>query len=392
LLCQNENLQVKVTERLNVMNIQTRQIEFVNLKKQYASIKEEIDEAINYCLENTAFIGGAEVEKFANNFAQFCDADYCVPCANGTDALEMVLQAFKLKPGDEVIVPANSFAASAEAVSNNGATVVFCDVNPGSYNMDVNQLEKQVTSKTKVIMPVHLFGRIADMQAIKAIAYEHNLKIVEDASQAHGAFYKNKPVGYFADAATFSFYPGKNLGAYGDAGAVITDNQALHDNIKKIANHGRIAKYDHEIIGRNSRMDGLQAAILNVKLKYLQQWTARRSAIAALYTHQLENVPGLITPKNEMEEQPAWHLYVVRVAEKNRPELVSFLKDKGIATGIHYPIALHQLEAYKFLNHKPDDFPVASDYSKQVLSLPIYAELEDEEVYYITNCIKDFFS
>lgn len=366
-------------------------IEFVDLKRQYLSIQKEMDEAIFNSLHNTAFIGGEALTQFETAFANYAECKYCVPVANGTDALEIAMKALGIGSGDEVIVPANSFVASAEAVSNCGATVVFCDVDKDSYNIDVNLLESLINSNTKAIMPVHLYGRIADMKAIQQIAQQNNLLIIEDASQGHGARYHSKMAGYFGDVATYSFYPGKNLGAYGDAGAIVTNNELLYNKAKRIANHGRIAKYNHEIIGRNSRMDALQATVLSTKLPYLNQWIRRRRAIAQLYHQLLKTNPNVQIPKDEKEDQSAYHLYVIRVAESVRAELKEYLKNEGIATGIHYPIALHQLEAYKHLNHKPDDFPVAQNASKCLLSLPIYAELTDEEVRYIANFIKTFF-
>jgi len=339
-------------------------IEFVDLKRQYQSIKKEME------------------------------CKYCIPVANGTDALEISMKALGIGigAGDEVIVPANSFVASAEAVSNCGAKVVFCDANEHSYNIDVNLIEPLITPGTKAIMPVHLYGRIANMKAIQKIAQQHNLLLIEDASQAHGARYQSKMSGYFGDAATYSFYPGKNLGAYGDAGAIVTNNEQLYNKAKRIANHGRIAKYNHEIIGRNSRMDALQATVLSVKLPYLNEWIERRRAIAELYKQLLQDHPEIKLPEDEEGDQSAYHLFVIRVAKSKRDVLKEHLKQKGIATGIHYPIALHQLKAYQHLQHKPDDFRVAKKASECLLSLPIYAELTDEEVEYVASSVKTFFN
>ncbi len=367
-------------------------IEFVDLKRQYLSIKKEIDEAIFDSLQNTAFIGGTALKQFEDAFAQYAECTYCIPVANGTDALEIAMTALGIGAGDEVIVPANSFVASAEAVSNCGATVVFCDVDPRSYNIDVALIEPLINQKTKAIMPVHLYGRIAPMQAIQQLAKQHQLLLIEDASQAHGARYGGKMSGHYGDAATYSFYPGKNLGAYGDAGAIVTNNEALYNQAKRIANHGRIAKYNHEIIGRNSRMDALQATILNIKLNYLDDWVERRQHIARLYSELLQDNPHIQLPKDEPEDQSAYHLYVIQVAESKRNALKDHLKNKGIATGIHYPIALHQLKAYEHLQHQADDFPIAQNASKCVLSLPIYAELRDDEIEFVVESIKAFFT
>jgi len=365
-------------------------IAFVDLKRQYQSIKKEMDEAIFNSLNNTAFIGGEALSKFEKAFAEYTECKYCIPVANGTDALEIAMKALGIGAGDEVIVPANSFVASAEAVSNCGAKVVFCDADEHSYNIDVNLIEPLINSNTKAIMPVHLYGRIANMKTIQEIAQQHKLLIIEDASQAHGARYHSKMSGYFGDAATYSFYPGKNLGAYGDAGAIVTNNEQLYNTAKRIANHGRIAKYNHEIIGRNSRMDALQATVLSVKLPYLKQWVERRKAIAELYRQLLKDHPKIQLPIDEDEDQSAYHLFVIRVDDSIRDTLKDHLKNKGIATGIHYPIALHQLQAYQYLQHKPSDFPVAQKASECLLSLPIYAELTDEEVHYIAHSVKDF--
>lgn len=366
-------------------------IKFVDLKRQYTSIKKEIDEAILNCLNNTAFIGGEALANFEKAFAQYAECTYCIPVANGTDALEIAMKALGIGAGDEVIVPANSFVASAEAVSNCGAQVVFCDVNPHSYNIEASLIEPLINAKTKAIMPVHLYGKIADMEPIQQLAKQHQLLIIEDASQAHGARYHSKMSGYFGDAATYSFYPGKNLGAYGDAGAIVTNNEQVYNTAKRIANHGRIAKYNHEIIGRNSRMDALQASILNIKLKYLDAWIKRRRSIATMYTELLQTNTNVQLPKDEVYDESAYHLYVIQVEESERDALQTHLKEKGIATIIHYPIALHQLKAYAYLQHRSNDFPVSYQSSKRVLSLPIYAELRDEEVEYMVKSINDFF-
>jgi len=367
-------------------------IQFVDLKRQYLAYKDEIDEAIQQCLDNTAFIGGKAVQQFADHFAAFCETNYCVPCGNGTDALEIGIQALGIGAGDEVIVPANSFVASAEAVSNNQAEVVFCDIHPESYNIDPARLEALIGPKTKAIMVVHLFGRVADMDPIMALAKKHQLYVIEDASQAHGARYKGKKAGNFGDFGVFSFYPGKNLGAYGDGGAIVCNDEALYLKMKKIANHGRVAKYDHDMIGRNSRLDGLQAVVLNVKLPYLQSWCDRRYEIAQLYHRLLADIPQVQRPVDGAAERSVYHLYVVRVDKEVRKPLQAFLKERGIATGVHYPVSLPKLRAYAFLGAKEEDFPVSNQYMHEMLSLPIFAELRDEEVHYVVSSIRTFFS
>ncbi len=374
------------------MEVTTKyKIEFVDLKRQYESLKKEIDTAIHSCIDQTRFIGGTVVTDFAENFAAYCDVKYCIPCANGTDALEIGIKALGIGEGAEVIVPVNSFVASAEAVSNNGAEVVFCDIDPYSYNINPTKIESLITPRTRAIMPVHLYGRVADMDPIMDIAKKYHLLIIEDASQAHGALYKGRKAGAFGDLATFSFFPGKNLGAYGDAGAIVTNNEKTALLCKKIANHGRIAKYDHDMIGRNSRMDSIQAAILNVKLKYIEQWIHTRFRIAQWYHKALKGIPQIHLPKDRPDERSAYHLYVIRVPKEHRQSLQQFLKENDIATGIHYPITLATLDAYAFLKHQPEDFSVASSYVEELLSLPIFPELTEKEVKYVGEKVRAYF-
>ncbi len=373
--------------------VATQNIQFVDLKRQYASIKNEMDAAIQHCVENTAFIGGESVKTFEARFAKMCQTKYCIACGNGTDALEIGMQALGIGAGDEVIVPANSFVASAEAVSTCGAAVVFCDAHPTSYNIDASKIEALITPKTKAIVAVHLYGRIADMDAIMDIANRHNLLVIEDSAQAHAATYKGKRAGTFGNFATFSFYPGKNLGAYGDGGAITTNDEQLFMQCKKIANHGRYQqKYNHDIVGRNSRLDGLQAAVLNVKMNHIERWNNRRFEIAQQYHALLKGMDGIICPTDEAHEKSVYHLYVVRVAADKRDALRDFLKARGIATGIHYPVSLPQVNAYQFMGHKVGDFPIADTYMDTSLSLPIFPELTTEEVQYVVENIKAFFA
>jgi len=323
------------------MSVATKfQIEFVDLKRQYLSIKDEIDAAMQSCIDQTRFIGGKPVSDFNEKFAAFCGVKHCIPCGNGTDALEIGVKALGIGAGDEVIIPVNSFVATAEAISNNGGEVVMCDVDPKSYNIDPTKIEALITPKTKAIIAVHLYGRIADMDPILALAKKYNLFVIEDSAQAHGAIYKGKKAGTFGDFATFSFFPGKNLGAYGDAGAIVTNNTELGQLCQKIANHGRIAKYDHDLIGRNSRLDSIQAAVLNVKMNYIEDWTNTRFKIAKWYHQALKGIDQIVTPTDRKDEQSAYHLYVIRVPKAQRMALKEFLKNRGIATGIHYPVTL----------------------------------------------------
>ena len=364
-------------------------IPFVDLKAQYASIKNEIDSAVKEVIDNTAFIGGSFAKKFEDAFAAFCNVRYCVGVGNGTDALFIALKSLGIGEGDEVITVANSFIATSEAVSMTGARVVFVDIDPKTYNIDINKIEEKISAKTKAIIPVHLYGQPADMEPIIQLAKKYKLKIVEDAAQAHGAEYKGKKIGSIGDMACFSFYPGKNLGAYGDAGAVVTNDGDLAIKARMFANHGRIDKYNHEKEGINSRLDGIQAAVLSTKLKYLDKWTEHRRKNAYLYNKLLNN-PMVTTPVELENVKAVYHLYVIKVPAEKRQELQNALKSHGISTGIHYPIALPELIAYKYLNHKDTDFPVASGASQQILSLPMFAELTEEQIKFIADKINNF--
>ena len=363
-------------------------IPFVDLKSQYAAIKGEVDAAIAGVIANTSFIGGPHVDAFEKAFAAFCDAKYCVGVGNGTDALFIALKALGMGQGDEVITAANSFIATSEAITQTGARVVFADINPSTYNIDIAEIRKKVNSKTKAIVPVHLYGQPADMDPIMDIATEHGLKVVEDAAQAHGALYKGRKVGSIGDAGCFSFYPGKNLGAYGDGGAIVTNDEELAVGARMYANHGRVDKYDHQLEGVNSRLDGMQAAILGVKLTYLPEWNGKRRHNAALYERYLDGLP-VITPKVVDGVEPVFHLYVVRVPEASRQRLIDYLKAEGVATGIHYPIALPDLKAYAYLGEK-GQLAEATRAASEILSLPMYAELEEQQIDFVAKTIKKY--
>jgi len=363
-------------------------IPLVDLKAQYEQIKDDINEAIIKVIENSAFIGGKFVKEFEENFASYCKARNCIGVGNGTDALYIIFRVLGIGEGDEVITAANTFIATAEAITRAGARVVFCDIDPKSFNINTQLIEEKITSRTKAIAPVHLFGRPAYMNEINKIAKKYNLLVIEDACQAHGAIYNGKIVGTLSDASAFSFYPGKNLGAYGDGGAIVTNNDELAEKIRMFANHGRKEKYNHEFEGINSRLDGLQAAILNVKLNYLDDWIEKRIRIANKYNESLIKKENIITPEMPKDSKHVFHLYVIRT--KKRDQLKKHLKDKGISTGIHYPIALPFLKAYNYLGYRKEDFPIASKYQDEVLSLPIYPELDNEKIYYVINSIKKF--
>lgn len=361
-------------------------IKFLDLQKQYSSIKTEIDNAISDVIEKSQFIGGYAVEKFEKNFAQYCEAEFCVGVGNGTDALEIAIEALDLPLGSEILVPANSFIASAEAVTRNGHKVTFVDCNPNNYTVSLDSVRDNLNANTRAIIAVHLYGHPCDMDAIRKVCGPE-IKIIEDCAQAHGAEYKGKKVGSLGDVGAFSFYPGKNLGAYGDAGAITTNDCDLALKCRKIANHGRIAKYDHAIVGRNSRLDALQAAILNVKLKYIDKWTAQRIEIADNYSKQISHGENLILPSREPWAKQVYHLYVVR--SKMRDELKEYLFEHGIETGIHYPIALPKLEAYRKHAYKDENLS-ANKLDSTLLSLPIGEHLSDREVKLIINTVNNF--
>jgi len=378
-------------------------VPFVDLKSQYFSIKEEIDQAISNVIRDSAFIGGKYAKAFEENFADYIGMKNCVGVGNGTDALYIALKALRISEGDEVITAANTFIATSEAITMAGARIVFVDCNEETYNVDVDKLEQAVTNRTKAIIPVHLYGQPAEMNKIRDVAKKHNLYVVEDAAQAHGAIYCSdqksevrkereekkgsgeRMIGSIGDMACFSFFPGKNLGAYGDAGAIVTNNDELARNARMIANHGRTEKYNHEFEGTNSRLDGLQAAILDVKLKHLDKWIERRRTIAKMYDTDLKDI--VITPSVLPDVKHVYHLYVIRT--KNRDRVKELLAGKGIATGIHYPIPLPFLNAYSYLGHKPADFPVACSMKDEILSLPIHGDMTDEQVEYVMASLKD---
>jgi dTDP-4-amino-4,6-dideoxygalactose transaminase len=364
-------------------------IPFVDLKAQYESIKPEIDAAISAVIADTAFIGGPFVRAFEDAFAQYCQVGHCVGVANGTDALSIALRTLGIGPGDEVITVANSFIATSEAIRMAGARVVFVDINPLTFNIDVERIEEKITPRTKAIIPVHLYGQPADMGPIRALAQQHGLRVVGDAAQAHGALYKGQPVAQLADISCYSFYPGKNLGAYGDGGALVTDNVEWAQTARMLANHGRIKKYDHDFEGVNSRLDGLQAAILSVKLRYLEMWTEQRRRNAYLYKDALERCE--VIPPGELDDVRAvYHLYVVRVPDNRREVLQEQLKGNGISTGIHYPIALPYLNAYRHLGHTEKDFPEAFRASREILSLPMFAEMTEDQIEAVARTIQAF--
>ena len=346
-------------------------IPLVDLKAQYESIKDEIDLAIQNVINDTAFIGGKYVKQFEKEYAEAYGVKHVVGCANGTDAIYITLKALGIGIGDEVITTAFSWISTAEAITQTGADVVFVDIEGDYYNIDPTKIEEKITPKTKAILPVHLYGHPAYMDEIMAIAGKHNLYVVEDCAQAHFAQWDGKNVGTFGIAGAFSFFPSKNLGAYGDAGCIITDDDSLAKKARMFANHGSIKKFEHKIAGINSRMDGIQAAILSVKLKYIHEWTDKRIENASRYSENLSGV--VVTPKTHERAKHVFHLYVVEVDDRDK--FIKFLDSSGSDSGIYYPSALPFLDAYAYLGHKPEDFPVAYLSSSRVLALPMFPEL-----------------
>lgn len=364
-------------------------VPFLDLKAQYEAMRDEIALAIQNVLDDSAFISGPYVEKFENEFAEFCGCRHAVATSNGTSAIWMVLASLGIGTGDEVITVPNTFIATAEAISMCGATPVFVDVEERSYTMNPALLEKAVTSRTKAIIPVHLFGQPADMKPIMEIAERHNLHVVEDACQAHGSSYNGSPAGSIGVAGCFSFYPGKNLGAYGEAGAVVTGDSGLAEKIRMLRDHGQSRKYFHKIVGWNGRMDGIQGAVLSVKLKYLAGWNEARRSNAAIYDSLLKTVDEVIPPREMDYARHVYHIYAVQA--KDRDVLIGRLAGKGITCLIHYPLPIHLQDAYHYLGLKTGDFPVAEKCSGQFLSLPMYPELTREQIENVVGEIKNFY-
>ena len=362
---------------------------FVDLKAQYNSLKSEIDSAIHSVIEETAFIRGKFVEEFEKAFSDKYGVKHCISCANGTDAIYITLKALGIGVGDEVITVANSWISTSETISQAGAKPVFVDIEPDYFNIDTEKIEEKITKKTKAIVPVHLYGQPAKIEEIKEKYEKYSLFLIEDCAQAHFAEYDGQKVGTFGIAGTFSFYPGKNLGAYGDAGAIITDNDDFAIKARMFANHGALQKHQHEMEGINSRMDGIQAAVLKVKLKYIDEWNSARHNHAIRYNELLSDLPEIKTPKIRKSAFHIFHLFVIRT--NKRDELASYLKSKKISTGIHYPTALPFLPAYKYLGYKASDFPVAHQYQDEILSLPMFPELNNDQIDYVANSIKEFF-
>jgi dTDP-4-amino-4,6-dideoxygalactose transaminase len=360
-------------------------VPFFDLKRQYKNIQQEIDNVIKGTFERTEFVHGKSVENFENQFATYNGVKYCACVTNGTIALHLALLSMGVSSGDEAIVPVNTFIATAEAVSHCGATPVFVDVNKDDYTIDIDLFEKAITKHTKVVIPVHLYGHPANMNDILKISLKYDINVLEDCAQSHGATVDNKKVGSFGIMSAFSFYPSKNLGAYGEGGAILTNNEQLYLLVRKLKDHGSIKKYEHDIIGYNYRISGLQGPILSIKLKYLDEWNKRRIEIANRYRDKLDGL-NIKLPMCQSGMEHVYHLFVVQI--ENREKNIDLLKQKNVGFGIHYPIPLHLTRAYQYLGYKVGDFPVAEEVSKKIISLPMFPELTNDEVDYVCEVLK----
>jgi dTDP-4-amino-4,6-dideoxygalactose transaminase len=360
-------------------------IPLVDLRAQYDRIGSEIDEAIRRVIASAGFILGPEVADFEDAFGRYCGAEHCVGVSSGTSALELTLRALGIAPGDEVVTVAHTFIATAEAISAVGATPVFVDIEPQSYTMDPESFLQAISVRTRAVIPVHIYGQPADMARINEVAHTHGIAVIEDAAQAHGAGWDGVRTGVLGDAACFSFYPGKNLGAYGDAGAVVTNSTSIADHVRSLRNHGRRSKYLHDQIGFGDRLDELQAAILNAKLPFLNDWIDARNRIADRYGELLSGTE-LTLPHVSPHARHAWHLYVVRTPE--RDHLLASLRESGIGAGIHYPVPLHLQPAYASLGYAPGSLPVTEEVADTCLSLPIYPEMTEQQQDTVVECVR----
>jgi dTDP-4-amino-4,6-dideoxygalactose transaminase len=363
-------------------------VPFADLQLQYQTIKSEIDGAIAAVIRDNAFIRGSYVDTFEREFAAAAELKHCVSCANGTDALYLAMAALKVGPGDEVITTAHSWISTAAMVTHAGATVVFCDTDGSTFTIDPAAIEAAITPKTVGIIPVHLYGQPADMDRVMAIARKHKLWVIEDCAQAHLARYKDRPVGSFGAIATYSFYPGKNLGAMGDAGAVVTNDDALAEHMTMLARHGGLVKHQHQIEGINSRLDGLQAAILSAKLPHLPDWTRARQEAAKVYDSGLNQIEDVVVPEVAAERSHVYHLYTIRHPRRDR--LAAHLNANGVQTAINYPTALPFLAAYGRLKHRPEQFPNAFRDQGQILSLPMFAEISRRQQDEVIELVRKF--
>ncbi len=374
-----------------------KKIQMVDLKSQYEQIKEQINQSVLDTIKSTSFINGPQVKSFQGHLEHYLDVKHVIPCANGTDALQIALMGLGLKPGDEVLTADFTFAATVEVISLLGLTPVLVDVDPKTFNIDVASLEKAIGPKSKAIIPVHLFGQAADMEEILALAKKNNLYIVEDNAQSIGSDYTfsdgtKKKTGTLADIGTTSFFPSKNLGAYGDGGAIFTNYDDLAHVIRGMVNHGMYIRYQHDVVGVNSRLDSVQAAILDIKLKYLDFYNESRKAVALKYNQQLADHPNLVTPFRKRDcDSHVYHQYTLRVIDRDRDALVNHLNENNIPCGVYYPIPLHLQKAYRSDQFKEEDFKVTLQIVNEVISLPMHTELGDDQIDFITHTIKNFF-
>lgn len=366
-------------------------VPYLALDRMHAALEFPINRALSDVIRSNQLIGGDAVKKFEGEFAAYCDAKHAIGCGNGLDALAMILEAFEIGAGDEILVPSNSFFASALAVDMVGAKAVLVDCDPLTHSIDLTNLASYITPNTKAIMPVHLYGTPADMNAILAFAKQHNLYVIEDAAQAHGATIHGKKIGGLGHAAAFSFYPTKNLGALGDGGAVVTNDAALADKIRMLGSYGSKIKYHHDVKGRNSRLDPLQAAVLSIKLTHLNEWNARRQYLADIYYRELANVSGIILPAVPAGFQSVWHVFPIRVTDGRRDELKNYLEANSVGTNIHYPIPIHKQKAYGDL-YEGVNLPNSELVSIELLSLPLDPFHSDEEIRFVIKNIKSFFA
>jgi len=364
-------------------------VPLVDLKLQYKNLQAEIDNAISSVIAETAFIGGKYMLQFEKDFATAYGVKHCISCGNGTDSLYIIMRMLGIGAGDEVITVANSWISSAETISQTGADVVFVDINPDYYSIDEKLIEAKITPATKALLIVHLQGQVCELDAIQAICKKYNLYLIEDCAQAHFSEYKGQLTGTIGIAGSFSFYPGKNLGAYGDAGCIITNDDALAEKCRMFGRHGALIKHQHKMPGINSRLDGLQAAIISAKLPFIHEWNDARIKHAAYYTEQLKNIPQVVTPVVRPDTKHTFHVYQIRAERRN--ELGAYLKGNGIETALHYPVPLPFMEAYSNLGLTAAAFPVVADYQQQILSLPMYPELTEVQIDYIVGMVRQFY-
>ncbi len=360
-------------------------VPFLNLKEQYKSIKPEIDIAIRRVVDSQNFVLGKELESFEKEFSSYLGIKYAIGVNSGTDGLVLALLSLRIGTGDEVITPANSFIATTLAITQVGAKPVFVDCDPDTYQIDIKQVEEKINKKTKAILPVHLYGAPCEIGELKKIAKKYRLFLIEDACQAHGATLNNKKVGTFGDLGVFSFYPGKNLGAYGDSGAVVTNDKLLYEKLKRLRNYGQVKKYYHDDFGTNSRLDEIQAAVLRVKLKYLDHWNKKRSDIAKNY---VKNINEYKTQKISKNGTSVYHLFIIEVDSREKAQ--NYLLKNGIETLVHYPVPIHLQKVYEYLGYKKGDFPISEMIAKRIISIPIYPELSVEEINYISEKVNSF--